>query len=169
LAVTGVLTPVAELDPVRVSGSMISRVTLHNQDEIDRKDIRLHDTIVIEKGGDVIPKVVQVQLKERVECSAPWKMPQNCPSCSAKVIRLEGEVAFRCLNSNCPEKNYRHITFLCSKVAMDIDHMGLKVIEQLMSKRFVTTPSDIYRLDAEKLLELEGFKSKIGYKTSQKY
>jgi len=123
---TGVLTPVAELDPVRVSGSMISRVTLHNQDEIDRKDIRLHDTIVIEKGGDVIPKVVQVQLKERVECSAPWKMPQNCPSCSAKVIRLEGEVAFRCLNSNCPEKNYRHITFLCSKVAMDIDHMGLK-------------------------------------------
>ncbi len=157
---TGVLTPVAELDPVRVSGSMISRVTLHNQDEIDRKDIRIYDTVVIEKGGDVIPKVVQVQLKERVGSATPWKMPQNCPSCSTKVIRLEGEVAFRCPNSNCAEKNYRHITFFVSKVAMDIDHMGLKVIEQLMSKKFVTKPSDIYRLDAEKLLELEGFKTK---------
>ncbi|MCH9633700.1 MAG: DNA ligase [Chlamydiae bacterium] len=161
---TGVLTPVAILEPIRVSGSVISRVTLHNQDEIDRKDIRLGDSVIIEKGGDVIPKVVQVDLKNRPKHSVPWKIPAYCPSCETKIIQLDGEVAYRCPNINCGERNYRHITFFVSKVAMDIDHMGIKVIEQLIQKKLVTSPSDIYRLTKEQILELEGFKSKSAEK-----
>lgn len=157
---TGVLTPVAELKPVRLSGSMISRVTLHNQQEVTRKDIRLLDTVIIEKGGDVIPKVVQVVLKERGKDSDPWTMPTHCPSCESLVVQLEGEVAYRCLNRKCPEKNARHLIYFVSKEAMDIDHMGVKVIRQLIDKDFVQTPSDIYRINEEILLQLDGFKSK---------
>jgi DNA ligase (NAD+) len=161
---TGVLTPVAELEPVRLAGSTISRVTLHNQQEIVRKDIRLLDTVIIEKGGDVIPKVVQVLLHKRGKESSPWVMPQNCPSCNSKVVRLEAEVAFRCLNRSCPEKNARHIIYFVSKEGMDIEHMGVKVIRQLIDKRLIQTASDIYQLTLEDLLTLDGFKSKSAQK-----
>lgn len=157
---TGAITPVAILEPVKVAGSTISRVTLHNQDEVDRKDIRIGDTVVIEKGGDVIPKVVEVILKKRKPESFPWKTPSKCPSCEENVFRLKGEVAYRCLNKMCPERIYRHLTFFVSKEAMDIDHMGVKVISQLISKKLIRKPSDIYKLKEEHLLTLEGFKAK---------
>lgn len=157
---TGVLTPVAELEPVLLAGSTISRVTLHNQDEVARKDIRVGDTVIIEKGGDVIPKVVQVKLKDRGRDTSPWKMPKNCPSCASKVIQLKGEVAYRCPNAKCPEKIYKHVVFFVSKSALDIEHMGVKVIKQLMDRGLVQSPSDIFNLTREDLLELDGFKAK---------
>lgn len=160
---TGVLTPVAILEPVQLAGSLISRVTLHNRDEMMRKDIRIHDTVVIEKGGDVIPKVVQVVLKDRAESSSVWQMPNECPSCSSKVVQLENEVAYRCLNKYCPERIYRHLVYFASKAAMDIENLGVKVIQQLIDKRYIAKPSDIYRLTLEQLLTLDGFKSKSSH------
>ena len=158
---TGVLTPVAELEPVLVAGSTIARATLHNQEEVERKDIRVGDFVVIEKGGDVIPKVVQVDLKKRPKDTHPWKMPGSCPSCGAHVVHSEGEVAVRCPNSKgCPEQRMRRIAFFAGKDAMDIDHLGEKVVEQLVSKKLVETVSDIYRLTEKDLAKLEGFKEK---------
>lgn len=158
---TGVLTPVAELKPVALAGSTISRATLHNQEEVQRKDIRIGDTVVIEKGGDVIPKVVEVVLNKREHEAKPWKMPRNCPSCGTHVVHVEGEVAVRCPNiEGCPEQNLRRIVFFASKDAMDIGHLGEKVVEQLVSKGFVKRLSDIYSLTEKQLSQLEGFKEK---------
>ncbi len=158
---TGVLTPVAELEPVLLAGSTIARATLHNQEEVERKDIRIGDWVIIEKGGDVIPKVVSVDLSQRPSETIPWKMPQHCPSCGHRVVESEGEVAVRCPNSwQCKEQKIRRIFFFASKGAMDIDHMGEKVIEQLVDKGFVNTYADIYRLTADDLAELDGFKEK---------
>lgn len=158
---TGVLTPVAELEPVLVAGSTIARATLHNQEEVERKDIRIGDFVVIEKGGDVIPKVVQVDLKKRPKDTRIWKMPRTCPSCGTHVVHSEGEVAVRCPNSKgCPEQRMRRIAFFASKDAMDIDHLGEKVVEQLVNKKLVETVSDIYRLTEKDLAKLEGFKEK---------
>ncbi len=157
---TGVLTPVAELKPVKLAGSTISRATLHNQDEIDRKDIRVGDTVVIEKGGDVIPKVVSVDLTKRKKEAAKWQMPHKCPSCGEAVVHETGQVAVRCLNPECKSKNLRKIIFFAAKDAMDIDHMGEKVVEKLASAGFITNFSDIYRLNAENLSQIEGFKEK---------
>lgn len=157
---TGVLTPVAELKPVHLAGSTISRATLHNQDEIDRKDIRIGDTVVIEKGGDVIPKVVSCDPSKRKAGVPKWHMPSHCPSCNAKVAHLEGEVAVRCLNADCPSRNLRRFIYFTSKAAMDIDHLGEKVVEKLVEKGFVKELPDFYRLTEEKIRELEGFKDK---------
>jgi len=157
---TGVITPVAELKPVLLAGSTISRATLHNQDEVKRKDIREGDTVVIEKGGDVIPKVVEVDLSQRLEGSKPWKMPNNCPSCSGPLTHMEAEVAVRCLNHQCPQQKLRHLIFFASKEAMDIDHLGQKVVEVLFSKGLVKEASDFYRLKYEDLIDLEGFQKK---------
>ncbi len=157
---TGVLTPVAELTPVKLAGSTISRATLHNQDEIDRKDIRVGDTVVIEKGGDVIPKVVSVDLKKRKNGAEKWHMPTKCPSCGGKVVHEIDQVAVRCINPDCKSKNLRKIAFFAAKDAMDIDHMGEKVVEKLTVAGFVATFSDIYRLTVEDLSQIEGFKEK---------
>jgi DNA ligase (NAD+) len=157
---TGVLTPVAELKPVKLAGSTISRATLHNQDEVMRKDIRIHDWVTIEKGGDVIPKVVQVELKKRPHGTRPWKMPSRCPSCHAHVVHRAGEVAVRCPNKECPEQNLRRIIFFASKGAMDIGHLGEKIIEQLVEKGFVHKISDLYTLTEKEVSQLEGFKEK---------
>lgn len=158
---TGTLTPVAELDPVFLAGSTIARATLHNEEEIRRKDIRVGDLVVIEKGGDVIPKVVSVDFSKRVSDSVPWVMPEKCPSCGVAVIRVLGEVAVRCPNSEgCPEQQLRRLIYFSGKNSMDIDNMGEKVIEQLVQRGFVRTPSDIYRLTEEQLFQLEGFKEK---------
>src|SRR5262249_15050700 len=124
---TGVITPVAELEPVFVAGSTIARATLHNQEEVERKDFRVGDWVVIEKGGDVIPKVVEVQMKRRPHGTHPWKMPKECPSCGASLVHLSGEVAVRCPNPNCLHKRMRHIAYFASKDAMDIGNMGEKV------------------------------------------
>ncbi len=157
---TGVLTPVAELKPVQVAGSTISRATLHNQDEVQRKDIRVGDTVLIEKGGDVIPKVVEVEKERRPSGTNPWKMPRECPVCATHVERKEGEVAFRCRNLRCAKQALGRIIFFAGKNGMDIDHLGKKVAEQLVEKGLVTNFSDIYALTEEHLARLEGFKEK---------
>ncbi len=158
---TGVLTPVAELEPVFVAGSTIARATLHNREEVERKDIRVGDWVSIEKGGDVIPKVVEVDLKKRPKDSHPWKMPKRCPSCGAAVVHTEGEVAVRCPNAEgCPEQQMRKIIYFAGKDAMDIEHLGEKAVEQLFEKGLIKTASDLFSLTAKDLAELEGFKEK---------
>ncbi|MCF7806690.1 MAG: NAD-dependent DNA ligase LigA [Simkaniaceae bacterium] len=158
---TGVLTPVAELKPVFVSGSTIARATLHNIDEIHRKDIRIGDTVWIEKGGDVIPKVVEVDYSERKEGAPAWSMPTLCPSCGSPVMQEEGEVAFRCINhQECPAQNLKKLIFFASKEAMDIENLGEKIVEKLAQAHLLQKFSDIYRLKKEVLLSIEGFKDK---------
>lgn len=158
---TGVLTPVAELEPVFLSGSTIKRATLHNIDEIRRKDIRVGDTVWIEKGGDVIPKVSEVDLSKRVEGQAQWEMPLKCPSCSEAVEQVEGEVAYRCTNSaECPAQNVKKLIFFASKPALDIDSLGDKIVHRLVSSGLVQKFSDIYRITKQDLLSLEGFQEK---------
>ncbi|MBP9841732.1 MAG: NAD-dependent DNA ligase LigA [Simkaniaceae bacterium] len=157
---TGVLTPVAELTPVFVAGSTISRATLHNEEEVERKDIRIGDTVVIEKGGDVIPKVVSVVLEKRPKDSQPWKMPTLCPSCGSPLIKKEGEVAVKCPNKKCGSQHAERLIFFASKGAMDIEGLGEKVMLKLIDHHLVNTWSDIYRLKKEDLEKLEGFKEK---------
>jgi len=141
---TGVLTPVAELKPVHLSGSTICRATLHNEDEVKRLNIHVGDMIIIEKGGDVIPKVVKV-VKIKKDAS-PWKMPKKCPVCKTEVVRKKGEVAVRCPNLKCSGKKLRSLIFFSSKQAMDIDSLGEKIVEQLIEKGLISRPSDIYTL-----------------------
>lgn len=158
---TGVLTPVAELDPVFLAGSTISRATLHNEEEVARKDIREGDWVTIEKGGDVIPKVVEVDHKKRPHGTHSWKMPSKCPICGTPVVRNEDEVAVRCPNTTgCEEQQIRRIAYFASKDAMDIDHLGEKVVEQLVKKKLIQEPSDLYSLTADDLALLDGFKEK---------
>ena len=157
---TGVLTPVAELEPVFLAGSTIARATLHNEEEVARKDIRVGDFVFIEKGGDVIPKVVGVNVSKRQPGAPLWHMPKHCPSCHSSVSRVPGEVAVRCHNQGCPEQQLRRIVFFASKGAMDIGHLGEKVVEQLFSKGLVKSLSDLYGLTKEDLLQLEGFRDK---------
>lgn len=158
---TGVITPVAELEPVFLAGSTISRASLHNQEEIERKDIRIGDQVFIEKGGDVIPKVVGVDHTKRDPKAKVWKIPQSCPSCHSALVQIEGEVAFRCPNhSQCPDQQVRSLIFFASKGAMDIDHLGERVVETLFEQGLVTQISDLYRLTQEDLLELDHFQEK---------
>ena len=158
---TGTLTPVAELQPVFVGGSTISRATLHNKDEIKRKDIRIGDLATIEKGGDVIPKVVSVDLQSRPLDTHIWNMPTRCPSCGSLVVCSEDEVAVRCPNSeNCPDQQLKKLIYFAGKEAMDIENMGEKVVEQLFSKGFIKHPSDIYKLTDWQLAQLSNFKAK---------
>ena len=158
---TGVCTPVAELEPVLLAGSTIARATLHNEEEVRRKDIRVGDLATIEKGGDVIPKVVAVDLASRPLDSHPWQMPAHCPSCNTLLVRTPGEVAVRCSNAKqCPEQQLRRVVYFASKEAMGIENLGEKVVEQLMARRFVTKPSDIYKLTEMHLYQLDGFKTR---------
>ena len=157
---TGVITPVAELEPIVVAGSKISRASLHNQEEIERKDIRVGDWVIIEKGGDVIPKVVEVRKSQRPEGAIPWKMPESCPGCGSQLIHSSGEVSIRCPNVHCLQKRMRQIAYFASKEVMDIGNMGERVVEQLVDKGLVTTLSDIYTLREEDLAQLDGFKEK---------
>ncbi|MBB63705.1 MAG: DNA ligase (NAD(+)) LigA [Waddliaceae bacterium] len=158
---TGTLTPVAELEPVSVAGSTISRATLHNQEEVQRKDIRVGDTVVIEKGGDVIPKVVEVLKNQRPEGTEAWKMPATCPACETPVQMIEGEVAVRCPNQeSCPEQIQRRIMYFVGKSAMDIDGMGTKVVEKLIESHAIRRAPDVFILTKEDIAGLEGFKEK---------
>jgi DNA ligase (NAD+) len=158
---TGVLTPVAELDPIFLAGSTISRATLHNQEEVQRKDIRVGDYVYIEKGGDVIPKVDRVELSKRPSPSHAWKMPTHCPSCGSAVVKIQDEVAVRCPNAqNCRDQQLLRIIYFASKPAMDIDNLGEKVVQHLFDKGFIRHPSDIYKLTAEQLYQLPNFKDK---------
>lgn len=158
---TGVLTPVAELEPVFLAGSTISRATLHNEEEIQRKDIRIGDSVTIEKGGDVIPKVVSIDVSKRSLQSQSWHMPPICPSCGGALVRVPGEVAVRCPNEDrCPEQHVRGLIYFAGKEALDIEHMGEKVVTQLVENGLIVFPSDIYRLNKDHLSQLAGFKAK---------
>ena len=152
---TGTLTPVAILEPVLVSGSTVSRATLHNEDEIKRKDIRIGDAVVIEKAGEVIPAVVNVQTEKRTGKEKKFRMPTACPECGSKVVKDEGQVAVRCINSRCPAQLKRKIEHFASRGAMDIEGLGEMMVEQLVSKNLVHDVSDIYELTAEKMSFLE--------------
>jgi DNA ligase (NAD+) len=153
---TGVVTPVAHLEPVLLAGSTIARATLHNEDEVRRKDVRIGDTVVIQKGGEVIPKVVKVILDQRTGAETPFRMPENCPSCNEPLQRFADEVAVRCTNIRCPVQIQRRILHFASRNAMDIEGLGDALVEQLVSAGWVHDPGDLYQsLSAPKLAGLE--------------
>jgi DNA ligase (NAD+) len=152
---TGAVTPVAKLVPVKVGGVVVSNVTLHNQDEIDRKDIRVGDTVLIQRAGDVIPQVVKIILKKRPANSSPFKMINTCPECDHDIYRPEGEVVARCQNLSCPAQVKRRIEHFVSKNAMDIDGVGEKLIDQLVEKNLVKSVDDLFRLSVDQLSDLE--------------
>lgn len=147
---TGAITPVAELEPIFLSGSTISRATLHNYDEIERKDIRNGDTVIIEKGGDVIPKVVQVVLSKRSPSSKKTKPPDKCPTCNSKLFKPEGEVAYYCENAECTDQVKGRIAHFASRGAMDIEGLGESLIDLFVEKGFLKTYGDIYNLKDRK-------------------
>jgi DNA ligase (NAD+) len=152
---TGTLTPVAALEPVTVGGSRVARATLHNEEEIERKDIRIGDTVVIEKAGEVIPAVVNVRVDLRTGSEKKFRMPKNCPECGSGVVKDEGQVAVRCVNSQCPAQVRRRIEHFASRGAMDIEGLGEAVINQLVQQKLLVDVGDIYALKAEPLNELE--------------
>lgn len=152
---TGVVSPLAELQPVFLAGSTISRATLHNEDFIREKDIRIGDTVVIEKGGDVIPKVVEVILSERPKKSKPFVFPEKCPVCGEPIFKTEGEAAWRCENIACDAQVKKRIEHYCSRDAMDIENLGEAVVAQLVDEGLIKDYSDLYSLKPEPLIELE--------------
>ena len=151
---TGSITPVANLEPVFVSGSTVSRATLHNEDEIRKKDIRVGDRVVIEKAGEIIPKVVSV-IDLKSKRNKPFKMPTLCPECQTRIFRPEGEAAWRCVNAACPAQLKERLKHFASRKAMDIDHMGPAVIDQLVESGRVENFSDLYTLKQEEVVGLE--------------
>jgi DNA ligase (NAD+) len=152
---TGTLTPVAALEPVVVSGSTVARATLHNEEEIGRKDIRIGDTVLIEKAGEVIPAVVSVRTELRTGREKKFRMPKHCPECGSAVVKDEGQVAIRCVNSQCPAQVRRRLEHFASRGAMDIEGFGEAVVNQLVEKKILGDVGDIYALTAPVLLELE--------------
>jgi DNA ligase (NAD+) len=152
---TGVLTPVAELEPVRIGGVEVSRATLHNEDEVRRKDVRAGDTVVVQRAGDVIPEIVSVVLARRPEGAAPFAMPERCPACDGPVSREEGESALRCANMNCPAQLRERLLHFASRGGMDIQGLGEKIVERLIESGRVRTAADLYRLDKEFLANIE--------------
>ena len=152
---TGSLTPVAVLEPVFVSGSTVSRATLHNEEEIARKDIRIGDTVIIEKAGEVIPAVVAVKTELRTGAEKKFRMPKKCPACGSLVVKEEGQVAVRCINSQCPAQVKRRITHFASRGAMDIEGLGEMMVSQVVDAALVSNVADIYQLDVDRLRALE--------------
>jgi len=148
---TGVLTPVAELEEVLLAGSKIRRATLHNADEIERKDIRIGDTVIIEKAGEVIPAIVRVVAERRTGSEQPFAMPTACPECGEEVVRKEGEVAWRCNNLQCPAQNIRRLQHFAARNAMDIEALGGIVAQALVRAGLVSEPLDLFRLQLEDL------------------
>jgi DNA ligase (NAD+) len=154
---TGKLTPVAELEPVQVAGTTVRRASLHNADEIARKDVRIGDTVVIAKAGEIIPQVVRVESEARTGVEKTYHFPKNCPVCGAPAVRPEGEVDTRCSNtpSGCPAQLKEWVRYFAGRDAMDIEGLGEKLIDQLVDKGHVRGLADLYRLDAETLANLE--------------
>lgn len=161
---TGVLTPVARLKPVYVAGSTVSNASLCNQDEIDRLDARIGDSVMIEKAGEIIPKVISVVKGDRKGNEKPFKIPMVCPVCKSKAVRVDGEVAIRCLNDVCPAKAQALIEYYVSRKCMDIDGIGEALIEKLIAKGLVKDPADLYSLTEKDFLSLDGIKSKSAKK-----
>ena len=157
---TGVLTPVAELEPIQLAGTTVARATLHNADEIARKDIREGDAVIIEKAGDIIPAVVQVLKSKRSGESRVYTFPTTCPACGAEVVRLPDETAWRCPNLRCPPQVRRRIIHYVSRPCMDIENLGKAVVEQLVTVGLVHSIADLYDLQIDDLVGLEKFAQK---------
>lgn len=152
---TGVLTPVAEFDPVPVAGSTIARATLHNEDEVHRKDVREGDTIIVHKAGDVIPEVVGPVLAKRPEGALPWKMPTCCPACGSPVIHEEGEVAYRCVSLDCPAQLKERLLHWVSRGCMDVDGIGEELVEKMIAAGLLHDVSDFYQLTVDDIAGLD--------------
>jgi DNA ligase (NAD+) len=159
---TGKLTPVAHLDPVALAGATVSRATLHNEEEVARKDVRERDTVVIERGGDVIPKVVRVVEARRPKDAEPWTPPELCPVCKTKAVKPEGEVDRRCPNASCPAQVEERLKHFARREAMDIEGLGDALVHQLVAKEMVTDFADLYALRFEDLTPLFAPKAKKG-------
>jgi DNA ligase (NAD+) len=152
---TGALTPVAKVEPVFVGGVTVSNVSLHNQDEIERKDVRIGDVAVIQRAGDVIPQLVRVLPERRSGRPPRFRLPKRCPVCDSEAVRLEGEVVTRCVNLDCPAQLKNNLLHIASRGAMDIDGLGEKIVDQLVDKQLVERISDLFALDARALEQLE--------------
>ncbi len=152
---TGKLTPVAEMDPVRVAGSTVARATLHNEDEVRRKDVRVGDTVIVRKAGDVIPEVLGPVESLRPADAQPWSMPATCPSCGSPVIREEGEADYRCISIDCPAQALERLLHWASRGAMDIDGMGEEIVARLVESGRLTDVADYYMLDETELSMLD--------------
>ncbi len=157
---TGTLTPVAVLEPVEVGGVTVSRATLHNFDELKRKDIRIGDQVLVERSGDVIPQVVKSIKEKRTGVEKRKKIPQKCPACGTEVVRPLDEVAVRCPNKRCPARLKWRIRYFASRDAMDIEHLGGQTIDKLLDAGLIDNIADLYSLKKEDILKLEGFKEK---------
>lgn len=151
----GKITPVAELKPVQLAGTTVKRASLHNEDEIHRKDIRVGDQVVIEKAGEIIPQVVSVVDPDRPDRAPKFDMPKQCPACGDELVRLDDEVAWRCINPKCPPQVRSRIEHFASRDAMDIDGLGEAIVDQLVSNDLVSTYADLYDLTTEQLMPLE--------------
>lgn len=154
VGMTGALTPTGVFEPITLAGTTVSRAVLHNEDFIREKDIRIGDTVILRKAGEIIPEVVA--LNKHGENTVPFEMPSTCPSCGSKVVREAGEAAVRCTNTDCPAQLMRHLIHFVSRDAMDIDGLGSAVLERLVTAGMLSSPADLYRLDYKKISEFEG-------------
>ncbi|MCG2809531.1 MAG: NAD-dependent DNA ligase LigA [Candidatus Portnoybacteria bacterium] len=157
---TGVLTPVALLKPVKIGGALITRATLHNEDEIKKLDVKIGDTVIVQRAGDVIPHITEVIKNLRTGDEKKFKMPKTCPACGSAVIRSEGEVAHRCVGKNCGAQQKERLAHFVSKKGFNIDGLGIKIVNQLMDEGMVSEPSDIFSLERGDLIPLERFAEK---------
>jgi DNA ligase (NAD+) len=162
---TGALNPYAVLDPVVVGGVTVSMATLHNEDDIRRKDLRVGDMVIVQRAGDVIPQVVAPHMPAKTGRSRPWRMPRRCPVCGTPVVRAEGEARHRCPNRACPGRGFEGLTHFVSRAAMDIEGVGEKVVARLHDLGLVNTAPDFYRLEVGDLLALDGFQQRSAEKT----
>ncbi len=160
---TGVLTPAADLKPVFIAGSCVSRATLHNIDNIRDKDIRIGDKVIIQKAGDIIPEVVRVVFEKRTGCEKIFEMPKTCPVCGSAVVREEGEAAVRCMGLDCRAQLLRHIEHFVSRNAMNIDGLGPAIIEKMLEAELIKSAADLYFLDVQKVAMMD----KMGLKSAQ--
>jgi DNA ligase (NAD+) len=160
---TGRATPFAQLEPVFVGGSTVGLATLHNQDEVARKDVRVGDTVIVRKAGDVIPEVVGPVLAKRARGARKWKFPTECPVCGQPLVRLEGEADHRCVNFDCPAQRVQRIVFFAGRSAMDIEGLGEERVSQFVQAGLLSDAADVYRLTVERLVPLE----RIGERSAQ--
>ena len=156
----GTITPVAELEAVELAGTTVKRASLHNEDEIQRKDIRIKDTVVVEKAGEIIPQVISVVNPDRDDREPPFKFPDKCPACDSELIKYEDEVAWRCVNPTCPPQVRIRIEHFASRDAMDIEGLGESVVDQLVSAGLIKTYADLYELNKDQIIQLERMASK---------
>jgi DNA ligase (NAD+) len=154
---TGAVTPVAHLRPVLVAGSTVRRATLHNEDEVNRRDVRIGDTVLLHKAGDVIPEIVRPVLEKRPKGAQPWLMPDRCPACGSELVREPGEVVRRCLNPLCPAQRRERLRHFASRAGMNIEGLGEAVIDQLVDAGFVADAADLFGVTVDQVLTLEGF------------